>query len=151
MKIRNATEKDIVGIAALGLRYVNEIPTWGQVARTEDQIRQLDRRLIWVVEDENILVGYAIWLPYENDGSCIFEDNDKILRLEEIYLVPEARGKGIGQQLLQKINSYAKKEGYTKLFVYSSVKDLDPVIEFYRANGFKTWAVQLFKEVSEDA
>ena len=147
MKIRNATTKDITDIAVLGKRFVDEVPTWGLVARTEDQIKQLDTQLIWVAEEENKILGYAICLPRENDGSCIFKNDDKILELDEIYLVPEARGKGIGSQLLQTINDYARKAGYTKLFVYSSVKDLDPVTRFYRGSGFKTWAVQLFKEL----
>jgi len=147
MKIRKATEKDITDIAVLGKRFVDEVPTWGLVARTEDQIRKLDRQLIWVAEEENKIIGYAICLPRENDGSCIFKNDDKILELDEIFLIPEARGKEIGSQLLQKINDYARKAGYTKLFLYSSVKDLDPVTRFYRGSGFKTWAVQLFKEL----
>jgi len=150
MKIRNATERDIIDIAALSTRYTNEVPTWGQMELTEDQIKQMDRRLIWVVEEENRLVGYAIWLPHENDGSCIYNEDDKILELNEIFLIPEARGKGIGSQLLQKINSYAIKAGYTKLLVHSGVKDLDPVMKFYRGNGFKTWGVQMFKEVGQE-
>ena len=147
MKIRNAIQKDIVALAALGARFVKEVPTWGQSAITEDYITKLDLRLIWVVEDNNELIGYAICIPHIKDDSCIFKENDKILRLDEIYLVPEARDKGIGSQLLRLIESYAKGQGYTKLFIYSSVKDLDPVMKFYRGNGYKTWAVQLFKEL----
>ncbi len=147
MNIRNATQKDTLAIAALVNRFVNEVPTWGLVARTEDEIRRLDTRLIWVVENNNKLVGYAICLPRENDGSCIYKENDKILELDEIYLLPEVRGKGIGSQLVPMIESHAKAQGYTKLFVYSSVKNLDPVIKFYRGNGFKTWAVQFFKDI----
>jgi len=147
VNIRNAVKKDITGIVSLGTRFVKEVPTWGQLAITEDYINKLDLRLIWVVEENDDLLGYAICLPRENDGSCIYTKKDKILELDEIYLIPEARGKGIGAQILQEIESNAKKEGYTKLFVYSSIKALDSVIEFYRANGFQTWAVQLFKEV----
>ena len=147
MKIRNATGKDIVGISALGTRYANEVPTWGQVARTADELSRLDTRLIWVAEENNRIIGYAIWLPRKNDGSCIFTENDKILELDEIFLVPEARGKGVGSQLLQSGNDYARQAGFTKLLVYSAVKDLDPVMKFYRGNGFKTWFVRLFKEL----
>lgn len=147
MNIKNAANKDIPGIVSLGTRFVKEVPTWGQSAITEDYINKLDLRFIWVVEENNRLVGYAICVPHENDGSCIFAENDKILRLEEIFIGPEARGKGIGSQLLQIIESYAKKKGFRKLFIYSSVKDLDSVLEFYRGNGFKTWAVQVFKEI----
>jgi len=147
MKIRNATGKDVAGIAVLVSRFVNEVPVWGLVVRTEDDLRKLDARLIWVVEDNNKLVGYAICLPRANDGSCIYSERDKILELDEIYLIPEARGKGIGSQLLKLIENYARAQGYTKLFVYSSVQDIDPSLRFYRGSGFKTWAIQMFKEI----
>ncbi len=147
MKIRNSTENDIPGITALVNRFVKEVPTWGLSARTEKELRQLDARLIWVAEEKNKLIGYAVCLPRKNDGSCIFKENDKILELDEIYLVPEARGQGVGSELLEIILDYAKKEGYTKFFVNTAVKDLMPVLRFYRENGLKTWAVQLFKEL----
>jgi N-acetylglutamate synthase-like GNAT family acetyltransferase len=147
MKIRNATEKDIPGIVALGNRFLKEIPTWGLVIRTEDELRQMEKRFIWVVEENGKLIGHAICLPRKNDGSCIFEKKDKILELDEIYLVPESRGQGVGSELLEVIENHAKAAGFTRLFVDSSVKDLMPVLRFYRDNGLKTWSVQLFKEL----
>jgi GNAT superfamily N-acetyltransferase len=147
MKIRNATVRDIARMTVLVNMFVNEVPAWGLVARTEDDLRKLDKRLLWVVEDNNKLVGYAICLPRANDGSSIYSESDKVLALDEIYLVPEARGKGIGSKFLQLIENYARTQGYTKLFIYSSVKEVDPLLKFYRDNGFKTWAVQMFKEI----
>jgi ribosomal protein S18 acetylase RimI-like enzyme len=147
VKIRNATGKDIGRIAVLVNKFVNEVPAWGLVARTEDDLKRLDTRLLWVVEEQNKLVGYAICLPRANDGSCIYSERDKILEIDEIYLVSESRNKGIGSQLLQIIENYGRAQGYTKLFIYSSVQDIDSSLKFYRGSGFKTWAVQLFKEI----
>jgi GNAT superfamily N-acetyltransferase len=147
MNIRNPTEKDFAGIASLSRSFVNEIPAFGLSALTEKYLKTLDHRLIRVVEENDRLLGYAVCLPRKTDDSYIFNKNDKILAVDEIYVVPEARGKGIGSQLLQTIDSFAREQGFTKLFVYSSVKSLDPVIEFYRNNGFQTWAIQLFKEI----
>ncbi len=118
------------------------------VARTQDELKQLDTRHIWVVEDNDKLIGYAICLPRENDGSSICLEHDKILEIDEIYLVPEARAKSTGSQLLKLIDNSAKAQGYTKIYVYSSVKDIDLLLKFYRGNGFSTWAVQLFKEIA---
>jgi len=110
-------------------------------------VSKLDRQLIWVAEENNKLVGYALWLPYVKGNGCIFDEKDKVLALDEIYLIPKARGQGLGGELIEAVNAYAKKEGYTKLIVYSSVKDLIPIIRFYKSSGFKTWNVQLFKEL----
>jgi N-acetylglutamate synthase-like GNAT family acetyltransferase len=90
MKIRNATGKDVAGIVILINRFINEVPASGLVACAEDDLRKLDMRLIWIVEDKNKLIGYAICLPRANDGSCIYAERDKILNLDEIYLIPEA-------------------------------------------------------------
>jgi ribosomal protein S18 acetylase RimI-like enzyme len=147
MKIRNATGKDVTGIAVLVNRFVHEIPAWGLVTRTEDALKKLDKRLIWVVEDNNKLIGYAICLSHANDGSCIYSERDKILELDEVYLIPEARRKGIGSELLQVIQTYAAKAGFTKFLIYSSVKNFDPIIDFYRDNGFQTWGIQMLKEI----
>jgi len=145
--IRHLKEKDIPAIAALGKRFLKEVPTWGLVIRTDDELRKLDPDLIWVVEENDKLVGHAICLPKKYDGQNVFSEEDTILELDEIYLVPEMRGQGIGSELLAVILDYAKKEGYTKSFVFSSVKDLMPVIKFYKNNGLKTWAVQFYKDL----
>lgn len=147
MLIRQAREKDIPEITALGDRFTVEIPAWGQLARTKEQVSQLDIRLIWVAEEKDKIIGYAVWAPHDKGGACIFNENDKVLALDEIYLIPEARGQGLGGELIDAVNTYAKKEGYTKLFMYSSVKDIMPIIRFYKGSGFKTWNVQFFKEV----
>jgi ribosomal protein S18 acetylase RimI-like enzyme len=147
MKIRNATGQDIARITILVNKFVHEVPAWGLVARKGDDLKNLDKQLIWVVEDKNKLIGYAICLPRANDGSCIYSESDKILELDEMYLIPEARRKGIGSELLNVIQTHAVKAGFTKFLMYSAVKNLDPVIDFYRENGFKTWGIQMFKDI----
>jgi GNAT superfamily N-acetyltransferase len=145
--IRHAAGKDIPGIVALGNHFLNEIPTYGLVIRTEDELRKLDRWLIWVIEDNGKLIGYAICLPKKSHGENIFTDDDKILELDEIYLIPEARRQGLGSELLVTILDYAKNDGYTKFFLDSSVKNLVPVLRFYLNNGLTTWSTQLFKDL----
>ncbi len=147
LKIRHAAAKDIPAISSLGNRFLKEIPAYGLVIRSEEELNKLDLNLIWVVEDAEIL-GYAICLPENYHGQNIFKENDKIVELDEIYLVPEIRGRGIGSQLLEAITDYVKKSGYTKFYVNSAVKDLMPVIRFYRDNGFKTWSIQLYKDLT---
>ena len=149
MKIRNATGCDMAKIAGLQSQW-HTVPTWGFVARSETELDQLDARLIWVVEDRDTIIGYAICVPRENNGSCIYAEHDRVLELDEIYVVPGARGEGFGSKLLERVESQAKRDGFTKPLVYSSVKELDPVLKFYRKNGYQSWYVQLFKDISQD-
>ena len=145
--IRQAKENDIPAVSTLGTRFFREVPTFGLIPRTEDELKKLDLKFIWVVEEHEKIAGYAICLPEKYGGQNIFHEDDKILELDEIYLLPEIRGKGTGSKLLDIIVKYAKKEGFTKFFIYSSVKDLTPIISFYRKNGLKTWAVQFYKDL----
>jgi|WetSurMetagenome_2_1015567.scaffolds.fasta_scaffold640634_2 GNAT superfamily N-acetyltransferase len=147
MKIRHAEKKDVSAIVILGNRFLKEIPTYGLKIRTEEELRKLDQQFIWVVEEKDKLVGYAICVTKKYEGQNIFTEDDKILELDEIYLMPEFRGNGIGSKLLEIIIEYAKMEGYKKFFVYSSVKDLIPIINFYQKNELKTWNVQMFKDL----
>ncbi len=147
MIIRPAQPKDIPAIAALSRRYTSEVPTWGQEALTEDQISRLDIRFIRVAEEGSKIAGYAIWQAMDKNDWCIFHKTDKVLRLDEIFVLPEARGQGLGSDLVESINEFAKREGFTKIFVYSAVKELMPVYRFYRGNGYQTWNIQMFKEL----
>ena len=88
--------------------------------------------------------------PRTNDGSCIYTQGDRIIEVLDLFVTRNWRGKGVGQALLTAIEVQAKKDQYTKLIVYSSVRDIDGVLAFYRASGFTSWSMQLFKELGAD-
>lgn len=55
--------------------------------------------------------------------------------LKRMFLSKPYRGVGIGQQLLETALNFAKKAGYSKIFLYSS-KDLTISRNLYLKNGF---------------
>lgn len=51
-------------------------------------------------------------------------------------VTPEATGKGIGQELLSKMEMEVKNRGGVKMFIFTN-KDDERVINFYKKNGYE--------------
>lgn len=55
---------------------------------------------------------------------CIYEDLDCIVSLQQ---------------------QWAKEYGIERSLIYSSTKDMDSIIKFYKKHDYKTWYIQMFK------
>ena len=150
MMIRTATTKDLSGIAELEQEWLSGVPTWGYRSRSESELRELPGSNTLVAIEEEKIIAFAVCAPRTNDGSCIYIQGDRIMEVLDLFVTRNWRGKGVGQALLTAIEVRAKKDQYTKLIVYSSVRDIDGVLAFYRASGFTSWSIQLFKELGPD-
>lgn len=84
--------------------------------------------IYYVVEEEKNVLGGAGIYPTEKlpAGTC---------ELVKFYLLPEARGRGIGKALLQKSIAAAKEMGYTKIYL-ETMPELTIAIPMYEKSGF---------------
>lgn len=57
--------------------------------------------------------------------------------LVKMYLLPDARGKGLGRALLQKCMDYARGYGYKNIYL-ETMPELKLAIGLYKKAGFKT-------------
>jgi putative acetyltransferase len=55
--------------------------------------------------------------------------------LVKMYLLPEARGKGLGKLLIEKCIAWARKTGYKNVYL-ESMPELKKALEVYAKNGF---------------
>jgi GNAT superfamily N-acetyltransferase len=88
----------------------------------------------WIVElkDNNQIIGtFAIRRLKES----VYTDTNNYAELKRMFLAKQYRGKGIGQQMLETSQNFAKKAGYSKVLLYSS-KDLTDSRKLYIKNGF---------------
>ncbi len=67
------------------------------------------------------------------------------IEIDDIYASTNNRGLGVGSILLEKILEVAKNNGIERSLIYSSTKDIDSIINFYKKYDYKTWYVQMFK------
>ena len=59
-----------------------------------------------------------------------------VFELTKMSITPAARGKRIGQKLMQYALDFAKKEGWEKIIIYSNRK-LENAIHIYKKYGFE--------------
>ncbi len=89
-------------------------------------------RIAWsiyfVVEENSVILGGAGIYPTANlpAGTC---------ELVKFYLLPEARGRGIGKTLLQKSIEAAERIGYKKIYL-ETMPELTIAIPMYEKLGF---------------
>jgi putative acetyltransferase len=79
--------------------------------------------------DHKVVGGCGIF-PTDNlpEGTC---------ELVKLYMAKEARGTGLGKQLMEKSMSWAKSHGYTQVYL-ESMPELTKAISIYEKIGFKS-------------
>ena len=86
--------------------------------------------ILWVAEWDHQLVGCCGVYPTE--GLPV-----KTAELVKFYISPNARGFGIGKQLIEKSIASAKELGYEKLYL-ESMPQFSKAVDFYNRLGFKS-------------
>lgn len=89
---------------------------------------KVDNSKYFVAKSEGKLLGGAGIFPTEG----LPEDT---LELVKMYLIPEARGIGLGKTLIEKCIAAAKSEGFTRIYL-ETMPELDKAVKAYERLGF---------------
>jgi putative acetyltransferase len=86
------------------------------------------RSYYYVAIEDNQVVGGCGIFPTDNlpDGTC---------ELVKLYVAKEARGSGLGKELMEKSMSWAKSSGYTHVYL-ESMPELAKAVSIYEKVGF---------------
>lgn len=126
--------------APLILQYIRELAEYERepeaAVATEADIRRYafsEQPLVKVTMAEwgGKPAGFALWFL----NFSTWEGKPGIY-LEDLFVRPAFRGKGIGKALLQHLAGLAVKEGWTR-FVWQVLDWNTPAIEFYESQGAK--------------
>lgn len=134
--IRTANENDVPAIFALIKELAEFEKLADQINTTENELRKTlfgeDRFVeILLAEFNGEIVGQALF--FKNFSTFLGKPG---IYLEDLYVKPKMRGKGIGKMLLDKIISMAKERNYGR--VEWSVLDWnESAIDFYKKIGAK--------------
>jgi diamine N-acetyltransferase len=79
----------------------------------------------------NRAVGYCSYALTENPG----EMKPSVMKLEQLYLLPELHGQGLGSLMLRHVEEQASARGCGKLMLQTNKRN-DIAIAFYRKAGF---------------
>ncbi|AXT50127.1 GNAT family N-acetyltransferase [Aquimarina sp. BL5] len=86
------------------------------------------RKRYYVVENNGRIIGGAGIAQLENESSEICE-------LQKMYFLPEARGKGLGSQMMNKCLEFAKEQGFTKCYL-ETMPYMEDARKLYGKVGF---------------
>lgn len=139
---RQAEEKD----TALILDFIRQLAAYeklaDQVVATEDVLRE------WLFEKQKAKVIFALEGEKEVGFALYFNNFSTFLGragiyLEDLFVLPEYRGRGYGKALLKKLAAIALEEGCGRL-EWSCLDWNKPSIDFYRSLGavsMEEWTV----------
>ncbi|MBL7003835.1 MAG: GNAT family N-acetyltransferase [Gammaproteobacteria bacterium] len=92
------------------------------------------KSIYYVATIDNKIVG--------GGGIAAFDKRNDICELRKLFLLPESRGHGIGQALLNQCLNFATENGYQQCYL-DTLRTMDAAIKLYEKNGFKRLAKPL--------
>ena len=138
MKVRRATIEDAKEIFAIEMECFS-VP-WS-LDSIETELLNEDKKLYYVVEDGNGVVGYAgAWLVYDEG------------QITNIAIRPSARRQGFGAKLTSALIEECFKRGMHEIFLEVRISNLS-ALSLYRKLGFtvKGMRKNYYSEPKEDA
>jgi putative acetyltransferase len=82
----------------------------------------------WVIEQANCIVGTAAYEPISR--------GTKAVEIRKMYLLPEARSKGLGQYLLWQLEQAIAAKGYQEIWL-ETVTVLKEAVQLYEKNDYQ--------------
>ncbi|MBR2181492.1 MAG: GNAT family N-acetyltransferase [Oscillospiraceae bacterium] len=137
MNIRFATERDVSKI----LFFIKELAEYekmsDEVVATEDMLRKelfekKNAEVIFALDDNENEVGFALF--FTTFSTFLGRPG---IHLEDLYVLPEARGHGYGKALLKHLAHLCVERGCGRL-EWTCLNWNTPSLDFYRALGAET-------------
>ena len=82
----------------------------------------------WVIERENKIVGTAAYYPITR--------GDKAVEIRKMYLLPNVRGVGLGQHLLQQLEAKITTQGFREIWI-ETASVLKEATKLYEKNDYQ--------------
>ncbi len=82
----------------------------------------------WVIEYQNQLVGTAAYHPIERGKNAV--------EIRKMYLLPQARGCGLGKYLLQQLEATIISHGFEQIWIETATV-LAEAVKLYQRHGYQ--------------
>jgi ribosomal protein S18 acetylase RimI-like enzyme len=149
VRIRACTRSDIDSVIALERQWEQEEIAYGNFnpMSREAYISILERfpAYFLVAESDGQLVGYIHASSEHEQWVEVIPELEPYVEIEDIYVQPDFRDRGIGGALLERVFEIAQQEGIERFIVGTLSKETDSILKFYRSHGFTPWRIQFFK------
>ncbi len=82
----------------------------------------------WVVEQQGEIVGTSAYYPCDRGQQAV--------EIRKMYLLPSARGRGLGRYLLTELERAIAIKGYTEIWI-ETASILAEAVRLYELNGYQ--------------
>ena len=106
---------------------------------------------IFIAKDGEDVIGYLFGsLEKSERSTSIMPDGTPVFEVEELYVKPEYRSKGIGKMLFTYAESAVRNEA-DYIMLSTATKNWRAIFHFYLDElGMEFWSARLFKKVAHD-
>ena len=133
--------------AALSADWERENITHGLRANAPDELVGMR---IFGAYDLDRLIGYISTTSSRTDCpySMVPNVGTPCWEIEELYVVPEMRSRGVGRALYNRAEAAARASGAEFIFLSTATKDYKRILHFYIEElGMEFWNARLFKHI----
>ena len=104
---------------------------------------------IFLEERDGEILGYLFGHEEKPErASSIMADGTPYFEIEELYVVPSYRGKGIGKALFHNAEQAVKTTGIEFIMLSTATKNYKSILHFYIDElGMDFWSARLFKKL----
>ena len=143
--IHQARQSDIKRLLDLSLMWEKEDSCYGYRANTEDDLK--DRYILAAYDDE--LIAYVFGKEEVQDKqTSLIDKNMHYFEIEELYVHPSYRSRGIGKQLMESLEKELKKKGLRMMVLSTATKNWKAIMHFYIDEiEMNFWSARLYKHL----
>ena len=143
--IHEAKQSDIKRLLELSLMWEKEDSCYGYRANTEDDLR--DRYILAAYDDE--LIAYIFGKEEIQDKqTSVIDKNMHYFEIEELYVHPLYRSRGIGKQLIERLEEELREKGIELMLLSTATKNWRAIMHFYIDEiDMNFWSARLYKRL----
>ena len=143
--IHEAKQSDIKRLLKLSLMWEKEDSCYGYRANTEDDFQ--DCYILAAYDDE--LIAYIFGKEeIQEKQTSVIDKNMHYFEIEELYVHPSYRSRGVGKQLMESLEKELKKKGLRMMVLSTATKNWKAIMHFYIDEiDMNFWSARLYKRL----
>ena len=114
----------------------------------KNTLKDIEGNRVFLAMEGEQIVGYLFGQKKKTEEkSSIYQSEEEYFEIEELYIKPEFRSRGIGGNLFQYVEEQLKKE-VNLIMLGTATKNFRAILHFYiEEMGMNFWSARLFKRI----